>query len=107
MGGRRSTSGQRRKVEEARRIARKALGNNTRVDQPSRYVPSVQETKPAAARNESVGVLTIGEVAARWGIARSEVERMIAAGKLRALPTGYTVTVPSSEVERFRPPGKS
>jgi excisionase family DNA binding protein len=47
-------------------------------------------------------VLTIGEVAARRDISRAEVERMIAGGRMRSLMAGWTVVVPTSEVERLR-----
>ncbi len=47
-------------------------------------------------------MLTIGEVAARLNISRAEVERMIAAGKMRSLKAGWTTMVPTSEVERLR-----
>lgn len=51
-------------------------------------------------KSETIAVLSLGEVAARLDISRAEVERMIAAGKLRGLATGWTVMVPTSEVER-------
>jgi excisionase family DNA binding protein len=54
---------------------------------------------PVPVRSEAIGVLFPGEAAAGLGITRAEIERMIAAGKMRALPTGFTVTVPTSEVE--------
>jgi excisionase family DNA binding protein len=44
----------------------------------------------------------VGEAAARLGVSRSELEAMIAAGKIAALPTGFTQMIPTSEVERLR-----
>jgi excisionase family DNA binding protein len=46
-------------------------------------------------------VLSLGEAAAQLGVTRSELEAMIAAGKIEALPTGYTRTIPTREVERL------
>lgn len=37
----------------------------------------------------------------RLGVSRSELETMIEAGKIEALPTGYTCTIPTTEVERI------
>ena len=51
--------------------------------------------------SEAVGVLTLGEAAVRLGVSRSQLEAMIAAGKIEALPTGFTQTIPSREVERL------
>jgi len=90
---RRSTSGQRRKVEEARAVVQQALGDKARKDAPQ--VP----TEPVQVKDL---VLTIGEVAVRLDISRAEVERMIAAGKMRALKAGWTVVVRSNEVERIQ-----
>jgi excisionase family DNA binding protein len=47
-------------------------------------------------------VLTAGEVAARFGVSRSSLEAMIAAGKIEALPTGFTRMIPTREVERLQ-----
>jgi excisionase family DNA binding protein len=95
--------GQRRKVAEARRVVQLVLGDAVRSDHPqvAKYVPTAQ-AEPVQARDESVHVLSLGEVAARLGISRGEVERMIAAGKMQALETGFTLRVPSTEVERLR-----
>ena len=101
---RRSKSGQQRKVEEAKRVVQRALGDAGRGDHPrgEKYVPMAR-AEPVQARDESVLVLSLAEVAARMGISRGEVERMIAAETMWALPTGNTVMVPSAEVERLRP----
>lgn len=77
-----SPSGQRRKVEESRRLVREALGDAARLEQPPKYVPLIQTAAPAPSKDESVIVLTNGEVAARRGISRREVERMVSTGKL-------------------------
>jgi excisionase family DNA binding protein len=99
----RRSARQQRKVEEARRIAREALGGAARADQPTRakYVPT-SRPEPVPMHTEATGVWTPNEVAAKLRVSRAEVERMIAAGKLTGLPTGFTVTVPTSEVERLR-----
>lgn len=54
-----------------------------------------------AAHGPGVGVLSLGEAAARLGVSRVELEAMIAAGTIEALPTGLTRMVPTSEVERL------
>jgi excisionase family DNA binding protein len=43
----------------------------------------------------------LGEAAARLGITRDELNALIAAGKIEALPTGFTQTIPTREVERL------
>jgi excisionase family DNA binding protein len=48
-----------------------------------------------------VGVLTLGEACVRLGVTRVRLEAMIAAGKIEALPTGLTRTIPTREVERL------
>ena len=37
--------------------------------------------------------MTLGEAAARLGVSRRELEAMIAAGKIEALPTGFSRTI--------------
>jgi excisionase family DNA binding protein len=46
-------------------------------------------------------VLSLGEAAARLGVSRAELEAMIDAGKIVALPTGFTRMVPTSDVRRL------
>jgi excisionase family DNA binding protein len=46
-------------------------------------------------------VLSLGEAAARLGISRRELGAMIAAGKVEALPTGFTRVIPTTEVKRL------
>jgi excisionase family DNA binding protein len=99
-----SRSGQHLKVRQAREIARAALGDQARLDAPTgsqKYVGESLASIPQSRPSESIGVWTLGEAAAKLQISKPEVERMIAAGKLRALPTGFTVTVPSVEVEEL------
>lgn len=86
---RRGTSGQRRKVAEAKRVVQLALGDAVRGDHPqvTKSVPSAQ-AEPVQPKDESVRVLSLGEVAARLGISRDEVERMVEAGKMRAADGG-------------------
>ena len=102
MPERRSTSGQHGKVEQARRVAREALGGSAHPDQHRRYVPAAVRPALPSVPEHTEYVLTIGEVAGRLGTTRGDVERLIKAGKLRELPTGFTVTVPTTEVERLR-----
>jgi hypothetical protein len=49
--------------------------------------------------SESIGVLSLGEAAARLSMSRTQLEALIDAGKVEALPTGYTVMVPTREVD--------
>jgi excisionase family DNA binding protein len=105
-----SRSNQHRKVEQARAVARLALGDTPRPEAlpvAAKYVPTTRPAEPLQVRSESIGVLLLGEVAARLGISRAEVERMIAAGKMRALPTGYTKMIPTREVERLLKTGRT
>ncbi len=46
-------------------------------------------------------VLSLGEAAVRLGVTRAQLEAMIAAGKIEALPTGYTRMISTREVERL------
>jgi excisionase family DNA binding protein len=43
----------------------------------------------------------LGEAAVRLGLSRSQLEAMIAAGKIEALPTGFTWMIPTREVARL------
>jgi excisionase family DNA binding protein len=98
------------RVVEARQRARKALGQDpTKIhlfDSPPKkkltaYVPlSRQPAEPR--RDESIGVLTLGEAAVRLGLSREDLDRMIGGGLIKALPTGYTRTIPTREVERLQ-----
>jgi excisionase family DNA binding protein len=46
-------------------------------------------------------VLSLGEAAGKLSVTRGELMTMIAGGKIKALPTGYTRMIPTSEVERL------
>lgn len=83
-----------------------ALGDAVRADHPQveKFVLTTH-AEPVQTTGESVLVLSLGEVAARLGIGRAEVERMIASGKLKALMAGWTAVVQTSEVERLRASG--
>ena len=67
-------------------------------------IPYVEPAAPPRQErpSEAVGVLTLGEAAARLRMSRSQLEAMIAAGKIAALPTGFTQTIPTREVERLK-----
>ncbi len=100
----RSRSGQRIKVEQARAVVAQGLGDATRRDGPqmaAAYVPMTMPMESVQVKVESVLVLTRGEFATRLDITRAEVETMIAAGKMRASETGFTLMVPVSEVKRL------
>jgi excisionase family DNA binding protein len=64
---------------------------------PAPAPPSAAGTSPAQRRG--IGVLTLGEAAARLGMSRSELETLIDRGAVRALPTGFTRMIPTTEVE--------
>ncbi len=104
---RRSRSGQREKVQQARGVVDEALGDAARRDVPEarpHYMPVTRPAEPVQVRSEAIGVLTIGEAATRLDISRAEVERMIASGRMRSLVAGFTTVVPTSEVERLQSP---
>ena len=108
----RSGRGRWQRVLQAREQARSALGQGPASGDP--YGAPKRKKSPAAAQmpylsaerlserpDESVAVLSLGEAAARLGIGRSELEALISAGKVRALPTGFTTMIPTREVERL------
>jgi excisionase family DNA binding protein len=103
---RRSRSGQRDKVLRARAIVDEALGGAARRDAPqaTRFVPPTNQPEQVQARSEAIAVLTMQEAATRLGIGRGEVEAMVKRGTVKALMAGWTVVVPTSEVERLRRP---
>jgi hypothetical protein len=53
-------------------------------------------------RSEAIAVLTMQEAATRLGINTSEMEAMVKRGTVKSLVAGWTVVVPTSEVERLR-----
>jgi excisionase family DNA binding protein len=89
--------------------ARVALGSNT--DQgglfdvlpKKRSAPHAPPPSPPAKPqpSEAIGVLTLGEAATRLRVSSLELEAMIDAGTIRALPTGYARMIPTREVERL------
>jgi excisionase family DNA binding protein len=108
----RSGRGRWERVLAARRQADQALGRRPDTGDPftgppKRKIPqksSLHAPKPAAPLHPSERsevVLMLGQAAARLGISRDELEAMIDAGKIEALPTGYTRTIPIREVERL------
>ncbi len=108
----RSGRGRWERVIAARQRARDALGQAATEHDPYE-APSPKRTarqiqQPARLPyTEGVAVLSLGEAAGRLGVSRDALEAMIAAGKVRALRTGFTWTVPTSEIERtksFRDP---
>jgi argonaute-like protein implicated in RNA metabolism and viral defense len=101
---RRSTSGQRHKVEQARAVVAQALGDAARRDGPqvaAIYVPFTKPPEPTKSKNEAIGVVTLREAATRLGISTDELERMVAVGKVKTLMAGWTMVVPVSEVGRL------
>jgi excisionase family DNA binding protein len=65
----------------------------------TRYVQP--EARSEQRASEAVGVLTLGEAAVRLGVSRSQLEALIDAGKVEALPTGFTRMIPTTEVKRL------
>lgn len=104
----RSARGRWQRVLEARRVAREALGHDPVggdvYGPPKRKppTPAVSITPIVASLDHSgaIGLLSLGEVAQRLGISRDGLDAMIAAGTIKALPTGFTRMIPTSEVER-------
>lgn len=99
----RSRSTQHRKVEEARRVVSEALGDRARLDGSTgaaMYVPIVRPD-PEPPKSEAIPVLLVSEAATELGISTDELERMVAAGKVKTLTAGWTVVVPASEVKRL------
>ena len=99
------------RVEAARRQARSELGDGVRPGpaygrSPRRSGTRPVEPKPVPTRGSAgtVAVLTLGETAARLGLSRSELERMIAARKIETLTAGFARMIPIAEVERLAKP---
>jgi excisionase family DNA binding protein len=109
----RSGRGSRERVEAARRRAALALGRDP--DQRDSFVEPPNESSdpvPTTSTNarlpeagRGIGVLSLGEAAARLGMSRSEVEGLIDRGAVEALQTGFTRMIPTREVERLRKGG--
>ncbi len=101
------------RVLDARSQARAALGRDPvgggLYDAPPRHaavvpspLPVWSAPRPAERPDESQRVFSRGEAASRLNISRSELEAMIAAGKIETLPTGFTRMIPTREVERLK-----
>jgi excisionase family DNA binding protein len=100
--------GARERVDAARRQAALAIGRDP--DQRDSFIEPPRQSSPMPAssaavneprRSESVAVLSLGEAAARLGVARAHLEAMIDRGAVEALPTGFTRMIPTTEVERL------
>jgi hypothetical protein len=101
----RSRSSQRRKVEQARAIVDQALGDVSQRDGPrmaSKYMPITKPTKPVQPKSEPIGVLTLRESAVRLGLSTDEMEALVKQGSVKTLMAGWTVFVPSNEIEKLR-----
>ena len=66
---------------------------------PTPKIPAISG-EPVASRG--IGVLSIGEAAARVGISRTQLESLIDRGAAQALPTGFTRMIPTAEVDRLQ-----
>jgi hypothetical protein len=103
----RSGRGRWQRVLEARQQARADLGRDPIGGDPygapiKRKTAAPPPPKPALIDyGPGVLVQSLGEAAAKLGVNRAELEDMIAASKIRALPTGYTRMIPTREVERL------
>ena len=93
----------------ARRQARIAQGRDpdqadlfTAPPKPRTMPPAVTTSvAPTPQLLEAIGLLSLSEAATRLGVSRTTVEAMIVAGKIEALPTGFTRMIPTHEVERL------
>jgi excisionase family DNA binding protein len=100
----RSGRGRWERVVSARRQARTAQGRDPNVSDrpPKARSPLPPPPGPVwASHGPGVAVLSPGEAAARLGVSRAELETMVAAGKVEALPCGLTRMIPTREVERL------
>src|SRR5438094_9244879 len=100
--------GDRERVAAGRRQAVLALGRDP--DQRDPFIeppksspeqPSSPASTSSAVESRSIGVLTIGEAAARLGMSRAQLEALLDRGAVEALPTGFTRMIPTTEVERL------
>jgi argonaute-like protein implicated in RNA metabolism and viral defense len=101
---RRSQSNQHRKVEQARAVVAQALGDAARRDGPqaaATYVPITKPPEPDQLKNEAIGVLTLREAATRLGISTGEMEGMVKRGAVKSVMTGWTMFVPTRQIERL------
>ncbi len=109
--GSRSGRGRWQRVLDARQEARAALGrdpNQTDLfEAPPKAMTQLRAPEPIQATPDPYAVVegpwSLGEAAGKLGVSRNELEAMIAAEKIEALPTGFTRMIPTSEVARLRP----
>jgi len=102
-------NGRLEKVVAARRQAREALGRDPNAGDLFEAAPKAPTPLRAPEPRQSTPdpyavverVLSRGEAAAKLGVSRSELEAMIAAGKVQALETGFTRMIPTRKVERL------
>jgi excisionase family DNA binding protein len=100
----------RERVDAARRQAALALGRDpdqrdSFLDPPKSSLLTPPKTSARASsfvESRGIGVLSIGEAAARLGMSRSKLAAMIDQGAVQALPTGFTRMIPTGEVERLQ-----
>jgi hypothetical protein len=99
-----SRSNQHNKVERARAVVAQALGDAVRRDAPqaAKFMPTIKLQEHVQVRSEAIAVLTLKEAALRLGITTGELEAMVERGTVKSVVAGWTVVVPSSEVERLR-----
>ncbi len=109
-----SSRSSRERVEAARRQAELALGRDpdhrdAHVDPKVAGAPAEPSRTPADSTRRdpidmsgAVIVLTVSEAAQQLGLSRSQLDAMVARGAVKALPTGFTVTIPVAEVERLK-----
>jgi excisionase family DNA binding protein len=97
------------RVFVARKQARVALdrdpGQAYLFEAPPKAPTPLRTPEPAQSSPDPYAVvervLSLGEAAAKLGVSRTELEAMIAAGKIEALATGFTRMIPPREVERL------
>jgi len=91
-------------VEAAADLGRGPSAGDPFEGPPKRRTPPPALPTPVALTRHpserSELVLSLGEAAARLGVSRATLEAMIEAGKVDALPTGFTRTILTSEVQR-------
>jgi excisionase family DNA binding protein len=100
------------RVLVARRQAQAALGRDPNspdlysASPPKAATPLPEPRGPVLvaihASERSAKVLSLGEAATRLGVSRTALEAMIDAGKVEALPTGFTRMIPTREVDRLK-----
>lgn len=94
-------------METARLQARLAQGRDPAGGDPYSTRPKPRSPLPPppgptwVASGPSVGVLALGEAAARLGMGRAQFDALIEAGKVEALPVGFTKMIPTREVVRL------